>query len=170
VTVGTGLNAGFLVSSGATWDTNLATNLFPPTSDSGIAIGSPAATATDLRLTFSEPVLNPYFYTAFLNGGETLTFATMFSILQSNAVTINGLSVTGSGLDSEPNPGFVAQFLGSYSSIDFKYANTNNYEVSFAFTTGVTPVPGPLPILGVGAALSQCRRMRRLRHQRRGDT
>jgi hypothetical protein len=172
VTVGTGLNAGSLNSSGATWNTDLGTNQFNPTSDSGIAIGSPAATSTDLSLTFSQPAINPYFFASYLNGGETLTFTTPFSILQSNAVTFNGLSATGSGPDSDRNSGFVAQFLGSYTSIGFKYTNTNSQAVSFAFTTGVTPppspAPGPLPILGLGAALSQCRKLRRLTHQRRG--
>lgn len=167
VTVGTGLNAGYLVSSGASWDTDLGTSLFPPTSASGIAIGSPASTSTDLSLSFDQVVSNPYFYTSFLNGGETLTFTDPFAILQSNGVSVSGLAVSGSGPDSEKQSGFVAQFLGSYSTINFKYTNTNTQAFSFGFTTGVTPVPGPLPILGIGAALGQARRLRRLSQQRR---
>jgi hypothetical protein len=169
VTVGSDLNAGQLAESGATWNTDLGTNLFPPTSDSGIAIGSPAVAATDLSLTFDRPVTNPYFYASWFNGGESLTFSDPFALLQSNGVTLSGGStVTGSGPDNARDPGFVAQFLGTYSQIDFKYTNTNSIAYSFAFTTGVTPAPGPLPILGVGAALSQARRLRRL-SQQRGD-
>ncbi len=61
----------------------------------------------------------------------------------------------------------MAQFLGSYSQIDFKFTNPNPVAGSFAFTTGATPAPGPLPILGVAAALSQSRRLRRLSLQQR---
>lgn len=161
VDVGTGLNAGALNPSGATWNTDAGTNLFPPTSDSGIAIGSPAATATNLRLTFDVPVVNPYFYASYFNAGESLTFTDPFSLLQSNAVSKTGLTVTGSGPDSSRHSSFVARFQGRYSAINFNYANSNSQAVSFAITTGVTPVPGPLPLLGVGAALSQSRKLRR---------
>lgn len=168
VTVGSGLNAGSLNASGATWNTDLGSSQFPPTSDSGIAIGSPAATATNLSLTFSTPVTNPYFYASYFNTGESLTFTDPFSLLQSNGVSRTGMTVTGSGPDSSRHSGFVAQFQGSYSTINFSYANDNTQAVSFGFTTGVTPaVPAPLPILGLGAALSQGRRLRRLSQRRR---
>jgi hypothetical protein len=172
VTVGTGLNAGQLASSGATWNTDLGTNLFPPTSDSGIAIGSSAATTSspatsNLSLTFNRPVTSPYFYASYFNDGEGLTFSAPFAILQSNAVSRSGQTITGSGSAASRHSGFVARFLGSHSQINFVYTNTNPSEVSFAFTTGVTPVPGPLPILGVGAALTQARRLR-YRSRRRG--
>jgi hypothetical protein len=144
-----------------------ATYLFTPTSDSGIAIGSPASTATDLSLTLDQPVRDPYFYASYFNGGESLTFAEPFAVLQQNGVTQTGLTLAGSEPDSDRNSGFVARFLGSYSTINFKYTNSNTQAVSFAITTGVTPVPGPLPILGVGAALGQARRLRRLSQQRR---
>jgi hypothetical protein len=167
VTVGTGLNAGQIGASGATWNTDLGTNLFTPTSDSGIAIGSPASTATDLSLTFDQPVRDPYFYASYFNAGESLTFAEPFAVLQQNGMTQTGLTLAGSGPDSDRNSGFVARFLGSYSTINFKYTNSNTQAVSFAITTGVTPAaPGPLPILGVGAALGQARRLRRLSQQR----
>jgi hypothetical protein len=82
-------------------------------------------------------------------------------------MTQTGLTLAGSGPDSDRNSGFVARFLGSYSTINFKYTNSNTQAVSFAITTGVTPAaPGPLPILGVGAALGQARRLRRLSQQR----
>jgi hypothetical protein len=167
VTVGSGLNAGEIGASGATWNTDLGTNLFPPTSDSGIAIGSPASSATDLSLTFDQPVRDPYFYVSYFNAGESLTFAEPFAVLQQNGVTQTGLTLAGSGPDYDRLSGFVARFLGSYSTIHFKYTNTNPQAFSFAITTGVTPVPGPLPIHGVGAALSQARRLRRLSLQRR---
>jgi hypothetical protein len=163
VTVGTGANAGVLSTSGATWNTDLGTNLFPPTSDSGIAIGSPASTNTNLSLTFSPNVTNPYFYVSYLSANESITFANPFTLVQSNSVSQSGLTVTGLGPDTR-NAGFVAQFLGSYSSINFNYNNSNTFATSFAFTTGAN-VPAPLPILGVGAALSQCRKLRRLSNQ-----
>jgi hypothetical protein len=56
----------------------------------------------------------------------------------------------------------VARFLGDYSQITFQHINgTSAYGDSFGFTTGVA-VPAPLPFLGLGVALSQRRRLRRL--------
>jgi hypothetical protein len=144
----------------------LLSNLFPPTSKSAVAIGSLASATADLTLIFDKPASNPYFYASFLNGGESITFSTPFAIVQSNGISVSGSTITGSGGDSTADAGFVAQFLGGYSQINFKYTNTNTEERSFGFTTGVA-VPAPLPILGLGVALSQRRRLRGLSDQLR---
>lgn len=162
VGVGSGTNAGQVAPSGVPWNSFSLSNLYPTTSDSSVVVGSPASAANDLTLTFDQPVLNPYFYTSFFNAGESLTFSSPFTILQSNGINLSGMTISGSGDGSIADAGFVARFLGSYSQIGFNYANANPAAASFAFTTGVTPVPGPLPILGVGAALGQARRLRRL--------
>jgi hypothetical protein len=141
---------------------------YPTTSDSGIAIGSPTSTATDLSLSFNQVVANPYFYTSFFNAGESLTFSAPFVILQSSGVSISGATISGSGVQSTREAGFVAQFLGTYSQIGFKYTNTNAEPVSFGFTTGVVvAAPAPLPLLGVGVALGQGRKLRSLSNQLR---
>jgi hypothetical protein len=173
--VGSGANAGVVVTSGAGWAVDANANLFPTTSDSGVVIGSPAATTSaavqNLSVTFDRTVSNPYFYTSFFNTGESLTFTAPFTVLQSNFASTTGNTITGTNSNGNlRSAGFVAQLLGDYSQIDFQYSNTNTFASSFVFTTGVnvTATPGPLPILGLGAALSQCRKLRRLSHQRRG--
>lgn len=139
---------------------------YPTTSNTGILLGSLASSTTDFSLTFDQPVLNPYFYADALNAHESITFNDPFTILQSKDISVSGSTITGSGLLNR-DVGFVAQFLGVYTQIDFTHANnTSAYGDSFGFTTGGTPVPGPLPILAVGAALSQSRRLRRLSNRR----
>jgi hypothetical protein len=172
--VGSGANAGAVVTSGAGWSIDPNANSYPTTSDSGVVIGSPAATTSaavqNLTLTFDQTVTNPYFYTSYFNTGESLAFTAPFTVLQSNFASTSGTTVTGTNSDGNlRSAGFVAQFLGDYSQIDFRYTNINAFATSFVFTTGVnvTATPGPLPILGLGAALSQCRRLRRLSQQRR---
>lgn len=141
------------------WD-NLHTQ-YPTTSNTGILLGSPASSSTDFELTFDRPATNPYFYVDALNANESITFYNPFTILQSKDVSVNGLTVTGSGFVNR-DVGFVAQFLGDYSQINFRHMNsTSAYGDSFGFTTGVA-VPAPLPLLGLGVALSQRRRLRRL--------
>jgi len=83
---------------------------------------------------------------------------------------VSGATISGGGSAATREAGFVVQFLGSYSTINFQYTNINTTTASFGFTTGLSPVPtpGPLPILGIGAALSQGRKLRRLIHQRGG--
>jgi hypothetical protein len=140
---------------------------YPTTSNTAILLGSPASSSTDFELKFDKPTPNPYFYVDALNAVESITFYTPFVILQSKGISVNGLTITGSGV-SNRDVGFVAQFLGDYSQINFKHINTTSaYGDSFGFTTGANanPVPAPLPILGVGAALSQCRKLRRLSNQ-----
>lgn len=140
---------------------------YPTTSNTGILIGSPASSATDFELKFDKPAPNPYFYVDALNAGESITFYTPFTILQSKGISVNGLTITGSGVTNR-DVGFVAQFLGDYSQINFRHVNNaGGYADGPGFTTGVraNPVPAPLPILGVGAALSQCRKLRRLSNQ-----
>lgn len=177
VPVGSGANAGVVVTSGAGWAVDANANLYPTTSDSGVVIGSPAASTSaavqNLTLTFDQTVTNPYFYTSYFNTGESLTFTAPFAVLQSNFTATTGTTLTGTNSNGNlRSAGFVAQFLGDYSQIDFQYTNNNTFASSFVFTTGVnlTPTPGPLPILGLGAALRQCRRLRRLSHQRRGGS
>jgi hypothetical protein len=148
------------------WDTLL--NQYPTSSNTAIGIGSGASSASDLKLTFDKPMQDPYFYVLALNGTESITFYNPLTIVQSRGISVSGSTITGSGFDSDI--GFVAQFHGVYSQINFKHTNnTSAWADSFVFTTGGTPaVPGPLPILGVGTALSQGRKLRRLIHQRGG--
>jgi hypothetical protein len=74
VPVGSGANAGVVVTSGAGWAVDANANLYPTTSDSGVVIGSPAASTSaavqNLSLTFDQTVTNPYFYTSYFNTGE----------------------------------------------------------------------------------------------------
>ncbi len=148
------------------WATLL--NQYPTTSNTAIGIGSGPSSATDLKLSFDKLVHNPYFYVLALNSNETITFYDSFTILQSRGISISGSSISGSGIGNS-DVGFVAQFSGDYSQINFKYTNnTSAWTDSYLFTTGGTAaVPGPLPILGVGAALNQCRKFRRLSKRQR---
>lgn len=148
------------------WDSFQLSNQFPPTSKSAVAIGSLPSSATNLSLTFDKPASNPYFYASFFNSGESITFSDPFTIVQSNGVSVSGSTITGSGSDSTADAGFVAQFFGSYSQINFTYANANAQAMSFGFTTGVA-VPAPLPLLGLGVALGQRRKLRVLSVQLR---
>ncbi|MFN9629760.1 MAG: hypothetical protein ACK59A_05950 [Cyanobacteriota bacterium] len=166
VTVGTGSNAGAIEPSVMGWDYFLLSNQFPPTSKSAVAIGSPASSSTDLTLTFDKPAPNPYFYTSYFNAGESITFSDPFTIAQSNGVSVSGSTISGSGINAVADAGFVAQFLGDYTQITFRYTNTDTQEMSFAFTTGVA-VPAPLPLLGLGVALGQRRKLRGLSVQLR---
>ncbi|MFN7898130.1 MAG: hypothetical protein ACK5N0_00500 [Synechococcaceae cyanobacterium] len=140
----------------------MLSNQYPATSNAAIIVGSAPLSSDDVKITYDQSVKNPYFYAAGLTYTENITFFSPFKILQSNGVSVSGSTITGSGT-SDFNVGFVAQFLGDYSEINFKHATTTSaYADGFGFTTGVTPAPGPLPILGVAAALSQSRRLRRL--------
>jgi hypothetical protein len=164
VQVGAG-GAGQIVTPA--WNTLAATNQYPTTSQSGIIVGSAASSFNDLTVTFSQRVSNPYFYASLLTFTESITFSSPFTILQSSGVTVSGSTITGSGT-SAPAGGFVAQFIGDYSQLGFRHStNTSAYSDGFAFTTGLIAAPGPLPILGVGAALGQARRLRRLSQRRR---
>ncbi len=147
------------------WD-NLHTQ-YPTTSNTAILIASPASSFTDFVLTYDKPASNPYFYVDALNATESITFYNPFTILQSKGVSVSGSTITGSGIGNR-DVGFVAQLLGDYSQINFRHVNNaGGYADGPGFTTGVraNPVPAPLPILGVGAALSQCRKLRRLSNQ-----
>lgn len=166
VTVGTGANAGVPETSFTGWSFFSLSNQFPPTSNSAVAIGSPASASTDLTLIFDKPAPNPYFYSSYFNSGESITFSDPFTIVQSNGISVSGSTISGGGSDAVGDAGFVAQFLGDYSQIKFKYTNTATQEMSFAFTTGVA-VPAPLPILGLGVALSQRRKLRTMSAQLR---
>jgi hypothetical protein len=162
VIVGTGSGTGAGAIFTPSWDALLLSNKYPTTSNTAIIVGSAALSSDDVKITYSKPVKNPYFYASGLTVTENITFSSPFTILQSNGISISGSTITGSGT-SDFNVGFVAQFLGDYSEINFKHTTTTSaYSDGFGFTTGVTPAPGPLPILGVAAALSQARRLRRL--------
>ena len=167
VTVGTGSGTGAGTIFAPSWDALLLSNQYPTTSNSAIIIGSAALSSDDVKIAYSKPVKNPYFYASGLTYTENITFSSPFTILQSYGVNVSGSTITGSGT-SDFNVGFVAQFLGDYSEINFKHTTTTSaYPDGFGFTTGVTSAPGPLPILGVGAALSQARKLRRLSLQQR---
>jgi hypothetical protein len=164
ITVGTGSGNGAGTIFGATWDTYLLSNQFPTTSNTAIIVGSAPLSSDDVTITFGESVKNPYFYASGLTITESITFSSPHTILQSYGVSVSDSTITGSGT-SDFNTGFVAQFLGDFSEITFRHSTTTSaYSDGFGFTTGVTyvPTPGPLPILGIGAALSQARRLRRL--------
>lgn len=49
--------------------------------------------------------------------------------------------------------------LGTYSSLSFTFNNSTTIYHSVGFTTG-TPVPGPLPLMGVGMAFGYSRKLR----------
>jgi hypothetical protein len=162
VTVGTGSGTGAGTIFAGSWNTLLLSNQYPTTSNSAIIVGSAPLSSDDVKIEFDRPVKNPYFYASGLTYTENITFSSPFAILQSNGVSVSGSTITGSGT-SDFNVGFVAQFLGNYSEITFNHTTTTSaYADGFGFTTGVTPVPGPLPILAVAAALGQSRRLRRL--------
>lgn len=168
VTVGTGSGTGAGTIFTPSWDTLLLSSQFPTTSNSATIVGSAALSSDNVEVKFDRPVKNPYFYASGLTYTENVEFFSPFVILQSNGISVSGSTITGSGA-SDFNVGFVAQFLGDYSEIDFRHTTTTSaYADGFGFTTGVETVPGPLPLLGVGAALSQARRLRRL-SQQRGD-
>lgn len=146
------------------WD-NLHTQ-YPTTSNTAILIASPASSFTDFVLTYDRPAPNPYFYIDALNATESITFYNPFAILQSKGVSVSGSTITGSGIGNR-DVGFVAQFLGDYSQINFRHVNNaGGYADGPGFTTGVA-VPAPLPILGLGAAFCQRRRLRGLSAQLR---
>ncbi len=127
-------------------------------------MGSAALSSDDVKVKFSNSVKNPYFYASGLTYTESITFFSPYTIVQSNGISVSGSTITGSGT-SDFGVGFVAQFLGDYSEIDFRHTTTTDaYADGFGFTTGVTAVavPGPLPILSVATALCQYRKLRRL--------
>jgi hypothetical protein len=149
------------------YDWSILLDQYPTTSKTAIGIGASPSSTNDLKVVFDKPVRDPYFYALALNSNETITFYNTLTILQSRGISVSGSTITGSGIGNT-DVGFVAQFPGDYSQISFKYNNnTSAWTDSFVFTTGgTTAVPGPLPILGVGAAMSLSRKLRRLSNQR----
>lgn len=138
----------------------LATNQFSRTSPSSVALGIRASTSESLGLTFSQPVLNPHLIFVFTDLNSSFTFAQPFTLAQALNATASGQTVTTTGSDRQDD-GFVVQMLGTYSTVNFTYANSSLIAKSVAFTAGGTAVPGPLPVLGVSLAYGYSRTLRR---------
>lgn len=159
VTVGSGANAGVINTGDAIAGT--ATSSFARTSLPSVDIGVPASTNEPLSLTFSQPVTNPYLFFTYTDNGTSFVFSNAVSLLQANNATLSGQTVTVSGASNQQNDGFVVQMLGTYSTVNFSYNNTNNSVNSVSFTAGANAVPGPLPLMGAGVAFGFSRRLRR---------
>lgn len=160
VTVGSGANAGTVNSSDSI--TGTGTNSIPRTQPSSVDLGVPANTTENLTLTFSQAVPNPTLFFTYLDAGTSFTFTQAFSLVQANNATASGQTVTASGSAANTNnDGFIVRMQGTYSTINFAYANTNGAVESVAFTAGGTYVPGPLPLMGASVAFGFSRRLRR---------
>ncbi|MEB3255448.1 MAG: hypothetical protein VKJ05_03565 [Synechococcaceae cyanobacterium] len=160
VTVGSGANAGVVNSSDAI--TGTGTNSIPRTQPSSIDLGIPPTTTENLTLTFSQAVPNPTLFFSYLDPGTSFTFTQAFTLVQANNASASGQTVTAfNSAGNTINDGFIVRMQGTYSTINFAYANTTGAVQSVAFTAGGTYVPGPLPLMGASVAFGFSRRLRR---------
>jgi hypothetical protein len=166
VTVGSsGGNAG-TVNSPYDWGSTSGSSNYPTTSLTSIDLGSAANSTQSLTLSFSQAVANPLLYFGFFDNNTSFIFSQAFSLLQANnAVKSSSTTVSGTaGSTNSSSDGFTVQVSGTFDSTNplvFQYANTTSGFQSVTFTTGVLPVPAPLPILGAGVAFRFSRRLRR---------
>lgn len=151
------------------WITGLGTNDFMRTSPTAVGIGALAETMSgpttqSFTLTYSKPVVNPYLFFAWIDGFSEYKFNNPVSLLQAYKATLSGNTVTSSG-DNNQDSGFVVQLTGMSSSFTFDIVNQSSDNTVAVFTTGpaglVPPVPGPLPVVGLGIAYSMSRNLRR---------
>lgn len=162
------------------WGAQLASN-YPTatTTASGMAIGADQ----NYTITFSQAVLNPYIYFAYIDQSTWFTFSQPFQLVQANNAQVstnpsrpaNTVEAVGSSLD-RPSDGFVVQMLGTYTTVGFFFDGvmvpgdptlTDSVLITAGIDAGAAPVPGPLPALGGIAALRCSRRLRA--RQRRLD-
>jgi hypothetical protein len=140
--------------------TGLGTNNFTRTSITGVGIGSAANTTQPFKVSFSKTVANPYLFFTWFDPSTSFKFADPFALLQSNNASVSGDTIITTGANNQDS-GFVVQMLGAYKDIDFTYTNASSTNSVSVFTAGVTPVPGPLPVVGLGIAYSMSRKLRR---------
>jgi hypothetical protein len=149
--------------------TGLGTSDFMRTSPTAVGIGALAETMSSpttqsFTLTYSKPVVNPYLFFAWIDGFSEYKFNNPVSLLQAYKVTLSGNTVTSSG-DNNQDSGFVVQLTGMSSIFTFDIVNQSSDNTMAVFTTGpaglVPPVPGPLPVVGLGIAYSMSRKLRR---------
>jgi hypothetical protein len=148
----------------------LGTNNFVRTSPTSVGIGALAETLSgpttqSFTVTYSQPVVDPYFFFSFIDGFSEYKFYDSVSLLQSFNATLSGNKVTSNG-NNDQDSGFVVQLTGTSSSFAFDIINTSSDNTVAVFTTGpagLAPqgVPGPIPLAGVGIAFSMSRRLRR---------
>lgn len=159
-TVGSGLaseQTGYVFTNDGI--TGLGTNNFTRTSVSSVGIGSTANTTQPFKVSFSQPVTNPYLFFTWFDANTSFKFGDPFSLLQSNNASASGDTVITNGANNQDS-GFVVQMLGTYQDIDFSYINASATNSVSIFTAGVV-VPGPLPLAGVGITYSMSRKLRR---------
>lgn len=153
--------------------TGLGTNNFVRTSPTSVGIGALAETPSgpttqSFTVTYSQPVVDPYFFFSFIDRFSVYKFYDPVSLLQSFNANLWGIDeqiVISSG-NSDQDSGFVVQLTGTSSSFAFDIINYSSDNTVAVFTTGPASLapqgaPGPIPLAGVGIAFSMSRRLRR---------
>ena len=143
---------------------------FVPTAPGGIV--NAGATATPIKLTYNVDALGSFALNEYAvnmdgaigNGGRSGTRS--HSLTTSNPLNGSGTTTVSNLapaiIDSNTGPLNFAASLFSVKMVSTTYADSNAIvSVSDQFFQGEAPVPGPLPLLGAGAAFGFSRKLRK---------
>jgi len=151
------------------WLTGLGTNNFTRTSPSTVGIGAlgdagSGPTNQAFTLSYSQPVIDPYLFFSWIDNYSEYKFYNPVTLLQANGASLLGATVTSTGNNNQDS-GFVIQLSGTSDTFNFDIVNYSSDNTVALFTTGpagvVPPVPGPLPVAGLGIAYSLSLKLRR---------
>lgn len=150
--------------------TGLGTNLFGRTSISSVGIGALADTGAgpttqSFAISYSSNVVDPHLFFSWTKNYAEFKFFNAVTLLQGNDASLGPGNVVTSTGGSGQDSGFVVQLAGTYKTVKFDLVNYSSDNSTAVFTAGASgvlpPVPGPLPVAGLGLAYTLSRRLRR---------